>query len=514
MMASGSDTSEARLEWSDLRQHVVHRAGRGLRLAGATLALGVLICAIAPVTYRSDAVLAVLPAPEYTVREPAGTRESTNAALALAQMMSAETALLASRDVAAQTIRDIGIRTAYPELSAPKSGIGTMLRLWFAADATAGSSPIDAAADTLLRRLRIVPARDSNVISISLRDSRPAMAPILLSALLNAYSRHRQIVYNDPQLDIVEHELKHAERAAADAANRLAAFRQDRALIDVATERNLLLRQRDSLTTSLMESDARAAGLRKRIVTLQRQTKELPRSATLYADYDDAALTKQDDRLMDLRDRLAAVSTHYKDSSSAVRRLRLEIATLLRQRTALRSDPAAKTERIGPPPEHETIAIDITRSQADIADAEGHSASIRRSLWITAQSLKQLEASEVEEQTLLHGQQSADTALAAAQRVFAERRMTEAAEQIRTARVRVLQTPSLPRAAMPLRLMISVFFIALSCVAFLIYTVGDYILNPVFYSVDTVTTASLLPVLAVFAPSQSRTEAMAVSREH
>ncbi|MEF8761730.1 hypothetical protein, partial [Stenotrophomonas sp. A3_2] len=142
------------------------------------------------------------------------------------------------------------------------------------ADATAGSSPIDAAADTLLRRLRIVPARDSNVISISLRDSRPAMAPILLSALLNAYSRHRQIVYNDPQLDIVEHELKHAERAAADAANRLAAFRQDRALIDVATERNLLLRQRDSLTTSLMESDARAAGLRKRIVTLQRQTKE------------------------------------------------------------------------------------------------------------------------------------------------------------------------------------------------------------------------------------------------
>ena len=76
------------------------QAWRNRRVAtwifGAILSLSLVLAALMPARYRASATLAVLPAPEFTVRPDAGSREQAANPLAMDQIMKAETEISAA----------------------------------------------------------------------------------------------------------------------------------------------------------------------------------------------------------------------------------------------------------------------------------------------------------------------------------------------------------------------------------------------------------------------------------
>lgn len=495
-MSAELESRDPRLFWSDLCAHARRRVRHAGAIASLIMAAGVTIAAIMPQWYRSEAVLAVLPAPEFTVREPAGSRDNPNAPLALTQIMSAEAALLASRDVAREAVQHLGAATIYP-LHGPV-GWNPIARsvAWVMGSAPASQSAEELAVRQLMHETRVLPARDSNVITITVRDPRASMGPLLLRAILDAYAHQRQAVYADPQLPVVQAELHRAEAEAADAAAKLAAFRRERALVDVQSEQQLLLHQRDSLAALLAESDADFESAKERSIALERQLARLPRTTTLYADVGDAGIARQNELLIDLRGRLAAASLHYRDSSALMRRLRGEIVAAERAGRKLLKGPSPRTEHVGAPAERDALSLDFARTRAAFAGASGRSAALRRSLWATASSLKQLASSEVEERALVRAKEAAESSLVAARRMLGDRRLMEAAEQARTSRVRLLQAPPPVPTPIAARLIVLAIAAVAAGGGALVVTVGHYVWRPVIYSKHTLEAATGIPVLS------------------
>src|SRR5271156_1567196 len=117
-MISADDTSQ-RADAPPIAEFVAHLRARrrgAIKLFAMTVAAGLLIAALVPPRFRATATLAVLPAPEFTVRQEAGSRTFNNSALALDQIMKAETEILESEDLHADTLAEIGVGSVYPSL--------------------------------------------------------------------------------------------------------------------------------------------------------------------------------------------------------------------------------------------------------------------------------------------------------------------------------------------------------------------------------------------------------------
>ena len=106
------------LSWRELAMHAWIGRWRAICAGGAVLSMALLAAALISPAYRAAAVLAVLPSPEFTVRQAAGSHDSSASALALDQIMKAETEILGSDDLHAATLRRMGPATLYPDVFA------------------------------------------------------------------------------------------------------------------------------------------------------------------------------------------------------------------------------------------------------------------------------------------------------------------------------------------------------------------------------------------------------------
>jgi uncharacterized protein involved in exopolysaccharide biosynthesis len=99
--------------------HLHAERHRALTTFALVVAAFLVAAALLRPSYRATATLAVLPAPEYTVRGAAGSHDSSTVSLALDQIMKAETAILDSDDLHAATLRKLGPAAVYPAIYAP-----------------------------------------------------------------------------------------------------------------------------------------------------------------------------------------------------------------------------------------------------------------------------------------------------------------------------------------------------------------------------------------------------------
>src|ERR1700678_2524981 len=157
--------------------HVRARRGGAVKLFAMAVAAGLLIAALVPPRFRATATLAVLPAPEFTVRQEAGSRTFNNSALALDQIMKAETEILESDDLHADTLADVGVGSIYPSLdpsvtrSLPVRVIATFLDVLLSPWRVTPANPLAAMQDRALDRfaddLLVLPAKESDIITVT-----------------------------------------------------------------------------------------------------------------------------------------------------------------------------------------------------------------------------------------------------------------------------------------------------------------------------------------------------------
>lgn len=484
-----------------------------------TVALAFVTSAAMPSYYRATAWLAILPSPEFTVRQEAGSHAATSSVLALDQVMKAESEILLSDELHEQTILGMAADAGIPASTAaaalyadldPRTPpalidqIGHVLLhdvLWaWRADTNARTAgPMDAALRRFSEDLVVLPNKDSNVIKVTLLNTDPSRAARGLNAMLSSYAARRRSIYNDPQLAVAQKEADFTQSTVRAADEALSRFKSTHGFSDFAKERDLLLKQVSDATQRLFDAEAEDVQSEARLAVLDRHIDKMPSAPVLYQENDaDLRLQALDAALVDLRGRLATAREHYRDDSKLVSGLRSEIVARELERKTAQQTTTPSILRRGRSPALDPLLVDRAHSAADRDGARATALSISGELsWLHGQ-LETLNADESQFADLSRRKAAADADFATAQHVVQEQTLTEAEDARRFANVRILQPARIPVYPTLTKLLIRIAGVVFGLAACFGWLLCRFSFETTLLTEAGLAHAAKLPVLAVF----------------
>jgi len=509
MLAQDAGTADNAPHVAEFLAHLRRHRRGAARIFAGFVAAALLIAALLPPRYYASATLAVLPAPEFTVRQDAGSHAASTSSLAMDQVMKAETAILESDSLHAATLDALGVKQLYPDLDPGASqswfgaalhGVaGVVLAPWRAAPADRAASLHEAALQRFAGDLTVLPAKDANVIDVHFHNKSGSAAARAINTMLERYAARRSRLYDDPQLGVVRGQTEAASRevAAADAA--LADFKAAHLITDFAGERDLRLRRQSQTAQDLAAALSAAAEQRARWQALNTQIAHLPPAVPLYNEADtDTRLQPIDTALVDLRGRLATAREQYLDRSRKVTDLLASISAREAERRRLAVNPAPSLARSGRSLALDPLLVDRAHAASEAAASEARAAALRDDMADQAAGLARLAADDTALTDLTRRRAAAAEGFATASRVLDEQRMVEAEDSLRLANVRVIQAALTPQHPAPIPFLVIVAGALLGGFVACFWLVAGYVMRPTFFTPEGLQAATGLPVLAVF----------------
>jgi uncharacterized protein involved in exopolysaccharide biosynthesis len=507
-----SDTSGPATDAApSLREFIYHAYYHRLSalMAGAiVLATALLVAALLPPSYRAKAILAVLPAPEFTVRAAAGSHELNASALAMDQIMKAETEILESDDLHRGTMQQIGPARLYPGIyqptphSLPRRWLHAALRVllspWRVTPADQGAAREERGLQAFQSDLKVLPAKDANVITVTFDSERGLDAAATLNLLLSLYAARRSQLYDDPQLDVVRREAEDGARKVAQADAQLAAFKRDHDISDYDAQRDLLLRRRSETDQAADDAAAHIGEHQARLAALSGQlSREQPTIGVFTEQDTDARLLAINAGLAAVRARLAAAREKYRETSRMVGGIRAELAAQETEQALLRHDATLSVVRQGRNPAIDPLRLDRAREMAELAASRARFTAEQQETARLSAALAALDTDAAEMAALQRQRGSADDNYRTASRILAERHLSEAEDAHRLANVRVIQPASVPQTPRATSLLV----IAAGLLFGVLATAGTALIGfyrrPVFFTGEGLAAATGVPVLAV-----------------
>ncbi len=505
------------MPFSEVMAHIRARRGGGATIFATVVSIALLIAAVLPPRFYATAKLAVLPAPEFTVRQDAGSRTLSTSVLAMDQVMKAETEILQSEDLHAATLEDIGILRIYPALDRRvevpplrivRAVVRAILSPWRASPPDSPAVRLESALQNFGADLHVLPAKDANVIEVSFGHSDGALAAQVVNDLLARYARRREQLYDDPQLAVVRRETDQLGHAVGAADAAISVFKAAHAISDYAAERDLLVRRNSQVSQELADAIAGSAEQQSRLVTLNRQIAAIPHTVSLYHENNiDTRLQAIDASMIDIRGQLAAARVHYRDDSRKVADLVVQLHAREAFRRMLARNPEPSTARVGRSPILDSLLLDRARAATDRAASAARAFALRGEQHAIAGRLSDLTIEEAEMTGLQRSKAVADAAFQHASQVLAEQHMTEAEDALRLANVRVIQPARMPLRAAPIPLLVTFAGGLLGAVAASCWCVAGFLLRPTVLTEEGLAHVIGLPVLGVFPAGSAPTPA-------
>jgi len=495
-----------------LQEFVSHlRANRARALRGflAVFVPALILAALLRPSYRATATLAVLPAPEFTVRNTAGSHDPNTSALAMDQIMKAETAILDSDDLHAAALHKVGEATVYPDLfgrAAPNPAVEMLQTLvhvllspWRVTPADTQAALHQRALKTFESDLDLLPTKDANVITVSFDNPSNEAAAGVVNALLSLYAARRTHIYEDPQEAIVRKAVAASEAAAAAADRRLAEYKARNGISDYTQQRDLLLHRLTEASQTEATAEASRAEQAARVAALAQQLRGEPASVPVYRENDpDLRLQAANAALLDLRTKLAAAREKYLDGSRVVTTMNAQVVAQEAEAARLGHDPAASVVRQGRNGNFDSLRLDRAHAAAELAAAEALLFAARKEAAAVQAALDRLDTAEVGLLDLQRLALAAGDDFRTASRILAERHLTESEDALRLANVRVIQPALVPQKPRPIPLLVIAAGFVFGGLAALGRVVAAYVLHPVFLTGEGLELATGIPVLAVF----------------
>ncbi len=475
----------------------------------AVVSLAMLIAALVPPSYEATASITILPAPEYTVRPNAGSSEVNNTTLAMDQIMQAESEILDSDELHLAALHLVGPGKVYPELD-PSFEPGLIHRVfhpvvhailsaWRPDPPDPSAALIESGLKRFRHHLRILPSKDGNVIAINFTNRDPGVAACVVTALIEAYAKRRVGVYDDPQLDAVRAQAEAGSRAVAAAEQALADFKQSHDISDAAAQRGLMLRRRSDAEQAAADAWSAVREQQARLSTLSAQLKTEPENVGLYQEHDpDTRVQTLLASLQDLHARRAAARGRYLDSSKTVRDLEGQIASREAELARLAKDPTASVVRIGRNPAIDQLRLDRDHAAAEFAAATARRDAAAAEVQHIGAALTALDVNETKLEILQRHVALETDALATQSHILAARRLIEAEDALRFAKVRVIQPARMPQTPRPLPLLIIAAGVLMGLVASAARMTARFMFSHTVLTAEGLAAASGLDVLAVF----------------
>lgn len=198
-------------------------------------------------------------------------------------------------------------------------------------NATAGQGDIrDWLADLLLQNVKVIPARESSVVTISFTGSNPAFAAAVANAFAIAYQktsiqlkvqplRQASVYFNEQSQDLRD--------KLAQAQARLSSYQQENGLVSVDQRLDVESARLNELSSQLVLVQSQAADASSRQNTARGVAAESPDVvANPLVQNLKSSLTQAEARLSDLAQRLGANHPQYQGAKADVDQQRAELA--------------------------------------------------------------------------------------------------------------------------------------------------------------------------------------------
>ena len=490
--------------------HHAHHHRRPAAIAGAAIfGLSLVIAALLPPKYRATAILAVLPSPEFTVRAAAGSHELNASALAMDQIMKAETEILGSDELHQAAIHAVGPARLYPAIYDPArrgklrrllhAVASTLLSPWRVQPADADAAREQQGVSLFRTNLKVLPAKDANVITVTFDNASPATAAGTLNTLLSLYAERRTALYVDPQLAIVRAEAQAGARDVAGSDARLAAFKRAHAISDYEAQRDILLRRRSQADQAVADATIAAREHTARLAALSLQLGAEQPTIGLYTEQDaDTRLQTVNGELEAVRAKLAMAGDKYRESSRTITALRAELRAHETEQARLTHDRTLSVVREGRNPTIDPLRLDRAREIAELAATRARLDAQAAEQTTLSAALASLDADEAALAQLQRERASADDNFRTASRILAERHLSEAEDASRLANVRVIQKAVIPQTPRATPMLVIAAGLLLAVAGSFGWIVVAFIRRPVFFTGEGLASATSLPVLAVF----------------
>jgi uncharacterized protein involved in exopolysaccharide biosynthesis len=506
LTVSGADPQPS---LSEFLQHARSQRKPALLVGGGLAIAALLAAALLEPSYRATATLAVLPSPEFTVRAAAGSHDLNASALALDQIMKAETEILESDELHGAAMQAVGPQALYPAIFAPAhhglarrmlhAVAGFVLAPWRVTPADPAAAAWEQGGKQFRRDLKVLPAKDSNVIEVTFDAREGGRAAATLNTMLGLYAAMRMKLYDDPQLEIVRRQAAEAAHAVASADQAVADFKRVHGISSFDAERDMLLHRKAQTDQAAQEAAASAGQHAARLDALRAALAAEKPVVGLYTEQDaDARLNTANADVEAVRAKLATASERYQDGSRMLTSLRAELAAHEAELSRLSRDRTLSVVRQGRNPAIDPLRLDQAREGAELAAARALLGAEQDASDKLSSALASLDVDETALLALERHRAAADENFRTASRILADRHLSEAEDARRMARVRVIQEAVAPQTPRPTALLVIAAGVLFGGFASAAWVVVAYARRPVFLTAEGLAAATGIPVLAVF----------------
>ncbi len=465
-----------------------------------------LIAAAVPIQYTSHATLAILPAPEFTIRPDAGDRDGYSGALSIDQIMKAETAILLSDNLHNSVIKSIGMSTLYSDINSKKSSIyqfmmsiqDVLFSPWISRPNSSGDRINDLALGRFNKTLSVFPSRDSNVIMLEFTHPSPRQAAAVLQTLLALYADQRGRLYKEQQTPALDRQLTYAQAEVTSASAALATYKKNSRIINFNLDRDLILQRRNAVRTEIATLEAAIAEDSARESAISVALKMEPLEIPLYTERDTDLRTQAIAiNIATITNQIAAARRHYRDDSQLMQSLTAQLSAAQIDQKNISRRAAASIERDGRNPVLDPLRLDLTQA---VVREKGNVA--RRSKLFTqavnlGHDIDLIQGAENNLGAAERRKSLAESALVQVNSVLAARRVNEAAVAARLAHVQVIEPARIPSNArhLPILLIwVGAFFALVGTITAMVL---GFIICPALPNAESLARATGLPVLVM-----------------
>ena len=314
------------------------------------LALALTVALLVKPMYVAQSRLLILLGSDYVFRD-FRSDPGANQSFDRSQIIHAETEILSARDLRRQTIQDVGLARAYPDLAKQPRGLDLADEA-FGRDLTIDNPPL------------------SNVIDLKLRNRDPRVAAELLNRLVANYIVRRQQVFDQADAGAFTQQRDALNRQIAGLEAELGRMSSAHGFGDYNDALATAQTERATLASQLVTFDEQIATRGGRTDQLLRRAHSEPSTVELAVD------RSRSQQVDSLTQSLLALQTQRRDAAARFRDDYPLVVELDRQigelQGQIRATPAQQTSlvRRGANPVREQI-------DGEAADAEGDAAGLR-----------------------------------------------------------------------------------------------------------------------------------------
>ena len=235
------------------------------------------------------------------------------------EYLATQQRIMLSRNTAVATAHDLCI-AKFPNQRLPD---GTTVIAYLTGDPSCAPSVVQRAGKMILDRLEVAPVKESRVVSVTIRDSKPDVARIIANGVAETYARlnlERRLATSEGATDWLGTEFKDLTQELKDAEEALVNFKRKNNLVTVQLDdqQNELTQRRHKIVDELSSVQLKLINLNSQREEYKSLRDNDPQSDTSPAIQDNPVIQKMKESYALEYVKLKELQSKYKDKMPAV----------------------------------------------------------------------------------------------------------------------------------------------------------------------------------------------------